>query len=145
MINQKISFHTVHARSTAKCPSSRNTYWAITQRMTRVCHMKCKRFCGTTEATKIAPWLYMIWFITGMWTSFYNLSDLGSEKHWWTKHEICTKPHQNFQGRICLGKTTCSNTGSSPSWSNSSGQHNCNCLSYSVEFESTIPPTKMIS
>ena len=36
--------------------------------------MKRKCFRGTKEAAEIAPWLYMIWFITGMWTSFYNLS-----------------------------------------------------------------------
>ena len=43
--------------------------------------MERKCFCGTKEAAKIAPWLYMIWFITGVWTGFYDLSDLESEKY----------------------------------------------------------------
>jgi hypothetical protein len=38
--------------------------------------MKRKCFRRTNVAAEIAPWLYVIWFITGMWTSFYDLSDL---------------------------------------------------------------------
>ena len=37
--------------------------------------MKRKCLCRTKKTAEIAPWLYVIWFITGMWTSFYDLKD----------------------------------------------------------------------
>ena len=43
--------------------------------------MRRKYFCGTKAKAKIAAWLYAIWFIKSMWTSFYDLSDLESEKY----------------------------------------------------------------
>jgi hypothetical protein len=41
-----------------------------------------KRKCfWVGEAPEVAPWLYMIFYIMGMWTSFYDLSDLELEEY----------------------------------------------------------------
>jgi hypothetical protein len=57
----------------------------------------------------------MIWFITGMRTSLDDLGDLDSEKKIANGPNFLSKAHQNLQGRISLGKTTCSNASGSPS------------------------------
>ena len=74
-INHGSSFHTIHTRSTAHSPSCTNDWRTITQSWTRFCHMmrKCV-FLG--EGFIKASWLYMIWHIKGMWSCFYDLSDL---------------------------------------------------------------------
>ena len=88
-INHEDSFHTVHTRSTAKSPSGNGVQWAITQSWSRFCCMKWKCFCWKKERTSIAPRLYMIWYITGMRTSFHDLSVLVElERYWWTKRSL---------------------------------------------------------
>jgi hypothetical protein len=55
----------------------------------------------------------MIRLITGMWTSFHDLSDWNSKKKIAGQNILDT--HQNLQRRISFGKTTCGDASSSPS------------------------------
>ena len=109
--NHENSFHTVHTRSTAHSPSCSNNCRTIAQSWARFCHMIRKCFC-VSEVPKIAPWLYMIWQIMGMWTSFYDLSNLNQKN---TDGPNSLEAHQNLQVGISLGKTTCRDARSSPS------------------------------
>ena len=73
-------FHTVHTRSTAHTPSCSNDCWTIRQSWTRFCHMIRIYIC-VTEGPKKARWLYMIWYIMGMWTSFHDLGGFWNKKN----------------------------------------------------------------
>ena len=49
---------------------------------------------GASERPIKAPWLYTMWYIMGMCTGFYNLSNLDTEG------SNFFEAHQNLQGRI---------------------------------------------